>query len=199
MVYPNVGPIGPRRSRSEVLIVEVRLVRHVRQRIVVQQRLRRRADLRLRNDDRRLALRSQIRQITVAVRQRRDEKLLRHRRRAPVPFIVHKEEGLVRSVVQVRNPHRTAQRPAKRIEPLRSLPAEPVRVRIQRIVLQILKQAAMKRVRATLRCERHVAHLRELRAVVERRHLHRRNSLLRRICVLQSSVLTDIRRRNTIH
>src|SRR5882672_4679922 len=98
----------------------------------------------------------------------------------------------------MRNAYRTANRSAKGIELLRSLAIEPVRVRIQCIILQIFKHATVVFVSSAFGGEGHVANLRELSTIIEGRHVYGRNSLLRRISILKRPVLPYVCGRDTI-
>src|SRR5215469_16257855 len=145
LVQANISAIRLRRSRLEVLVV-VTIPINIRQRIIVQQRLRRRADAGLRNHSR-----AERRKVPVALHHLRNQKLLRYRGRAAIALIVRKEERLIVPVIKMRNCYRPAQRTAERIELLRSLARKPIRNRIQGLVLQILKQASVIAVRSAFR------------------------------------------------
>ena len=75
---------------------------------------------------------------------------------------------------------------------------EAIRGRIERVVLQILKQAAVILTRAAFGGEGDVPYLGEFRAVVEGCYLHRGDSLLRRISVLQRAILPHVRGRDAV-
>src|ERR1700721_1387392 len=79
-----------------------------------------------------------------------------------------------------------------------SFATESVGVRIERVVLQVLKQAAMILTRAALGGESDIAYLRKLCAVVRRRYSYRRDSLLRWIGVLQRAVRPHVRGRDAV-
>ena len=64
------------------------------------------------------------------------------------------------------------------------LAIETVGVGIERVVLQILKQAAVILTGAALGSESNIADLRKLCAVVKRRYSHAGDSFLRRVGIL---------------
>src|ERR1700759_3289813 len=96
------------------------------------------------------------------------------------------------------NRDRSAKGKAEGVELLWSFRAEAIRRGIQRLVLQVLKHTAVEVVCSVLRCKGNVTDLRELCAVVERRHLDCGDSLLGGISILQRAILPDVRGRNTI-
>jgi hypothetical protein len=98
----------------------------------------------------------------------------------------------------MRNHDRPAKGEAERVELLWRLRAEAIRGGIKRLVLQVLKHAAVKIICSILRGEGNVTNLRELRAVVERCYFDGGDSLLRRISVLQRTVLPNVRGRKTV-
>src|ERR1700678_2705238 len=98
----------------------------------------------------------------------------------------------------MRDRRRTAERKPEGVKLLWGFLAEAIRDGIQCLVLQILKYASVILIGSVLRRKRNVTNLRELCAVIERRHLDCSDSLLRGISILQRTILPDICGRNTI-
>jgi hypothetical protein len=98
----------------------------------------------------------------------------------------------------MRNRDRSAKGEAERVEFLWRLYAEAMRRSIRRLVLQVLEHTAVKVICSVLRREGNVTDLRELCAVVERCYFDCDDSLLRRISVLQRTVLPNVRGRKTV-
>src|SRR3981081_3897229 len=98
----------------------------------------------------------------------------------------------------MRNRDRPSEGKAERVEFLWCLRAETIRSGIQRLVLQVLKHAAVIVIGSVLCRKGNVTNLRELCTVVERCYLDCGDSLLRRISILPRAILSDVRSRNTI-
>src|SRR3984957_16705209 len=141
---------------------------------------------------------SKVSKVAGAVSRAGNQKLLQRGRRAPIALIVGEEKSLVASVVKMRDGDRSTQRAAEGIEVLGRLAREPVRICIQCIVLKVLKQTAMKIIPAALGGERHIAYLRKLSAIIEGCYLHRSDTFLRWIGILQSAVLADVGRGDAV-
>src|SRR5208282_6786791 len=138
-------------------------------------------------------------QIAASFRLRWNEEFLGRRCTSAVSLIVKEEKCFVLAVVEFRNGYGAAEAAAKGIELFWSLLGKVQNLGAQRVVLQVLEQAAVKLVGATLRCERDVADLRELSVVVERSDDHLPNSLRRGVSVLQGAILKHVGGRDSIH
>src|SRR5208282_4771617 len=128
-------------------------------------------------------------QIAASFRLRWNEELLGRRCTSAVSLIVKEEKCFVLAVVEFRNGYGAAEAAAKGIELFWRLLGKVQNLGVQRVVLQVLEQAAVKLVGATLRCERDVADLRELSIVVECGDGHLANPLGGGIGVLQRAIL----------
>ena len=109
-------------------------------------------------------------QIAGALKRRGYYILFGLRRAAAVPFIVKEEIGFV-AATYVRNVHRAADASSEGIEPLRSFLGKVEHPCVKDVVLKILKQTPVECACSGLGREGNVAHLGELRIVVERGYL----------------------------
>ena len=98
----------------------------------------------------------------------------------------------------MRDGDRAAERAAEGIEVLGRLAGEAVGIGVERVVLEVLEQAAVELVAAALGGEGDVADLRELGAVVEGGDLDGGDAFLRGIGVLQRAVLADVGRGDAV-
>src|SRR3984885_11430754 len=135
----------------------------------------------------------ELTQVSRPLERRRHGVLLRLRGPSPVALIVEEEERLVVTVIKVWNQHWSSNAATKGIEMLWRLLCKIEDASIERIVLQILEERAMKSVRSALARERYVTHLGELGIVVKRRNLELRNSFRRGIRVGACGTIEDIR------
>ena len=95
-------------------------------------------------------------------------------------------------IVNLRNGQRSTKAAAERVKPLRRFGAEVENRSVERIVLEIFKEASVKVVSSPLGGEGYVTHLRELRTIVEGRYFEFRNSFSGGIGVRTRGAQKDI-------
>src|SRR5579863_347976 len=126
------------------------------------------------------------------------EILLRDGYPPAISLIVGEEKCLVFAAIDVRDGYGTSQAAAKRVESLGRLGREVQDGRVQRVVLQVLKQAAVKLVGSTLGNERNVGHLGKFRAVVECRDFEFGEPFGGWVGVYKRAVASVVRGRNSV-